>query len=85
MILNCIKEIAVNSPVFIGSIVVIVLLIGITKEGITDYSRHKSDSKVNSVVVNRISNRYPNAPDHIEKSTLRAVEVGDVILLDDNQ
>lgn len=40
VILNSIKEIAVNSPVFIGSIMTIVLLIGITKEGITDYSRH---------------------------------------------
>ena len=38
--LNSIKEIAVNSPVFIGSVMAIVLLIGIAKEGITDYSRH---------------------------------------------
>ena len=41
MILNCFPQIRVNSPAVVAVILSIILFIGILKEGITDWSRHK--------------------------------------------
>lgn len=54
------------------------------KEGITDYSRHQSDKKVNSTPVQKIGT-LAKGPSHIVKTCLKDVKVGDILVLDDKQ
>lgn len=80
LILNYIPSIAVNSPVVVTVVLSIIICIGIFKEGITDYTRYKSDKKINTVECLR--------NETLEKQVnvqLQEVKVGDILFLQDNQ
>lgn len=76
-ILNAFPAVSVNSPLVVGSTLCLILLIGVLKEGFTDYARHRSDAKINQTQVVRMQ--------HSERVSyaLQDVKVGDVIFLGD--
>lgn len=53
-ILNGYPKIRVNSPIVVAVVLGVIVLIGIFKEGITDYQRHLFDKKTNATVVHKI-------------------------------
>lgn len=58
----------------------IIVGIGVIKEGVTDYSRHQSDKKMNATPVKKIGSleKGPNDTVNIE---LKDVRVGDIVVL----
>ncbi len=56
LILNYIPKIAINSPAVVTAVLLIIVIIGIVKEGITDFIRYKSDKKINAVECIKIEN-----------------------------
>ena len=83
-ILNCFPKIRVNSPVVVAIVLGAIVLIGIFKEGITDYQRHQSDKKTNSMTVNKVGT-LEDGPNRIVKTQLSNIKVGDIIVLGDKQ
>jgi len=81
MILNSFPQIRVNSPLVVAIVLSIIIFIGVLKEGITDYARHKTDFKTNNEPVKKIGVLDKNNPDHIVKSKLMDVKVGDILYL----
>lgn len=59
-----------------------IIIIGIFKEGITDYQRHQSDNKINATTVNKVGT-LENGPNRIVKTELKDIKVGDIIILSD--
>lgn len=84
MILNSFPQIRVNSPLVVAIVLGVIIFIGVLKEGITDYSRHQSDKKVNSTPVNKIGT-LAKGSNHNVKTCLRDVKVGDILVLEDKQ
>ena len=81
LILNYIPSIAINSPAVVTAVLSIIVIIGISKEGITDYIRYKSDKKINAVECIKIENGDQK---HVPVK-LQDVKVGDVLFLSDKQ
>jgi P-type E1-E2 ATPase len=80
LIHNYIPSIAINSPAVVTAVLSIIFIIGISKEGITDYIRYKSDKKINAIECIKIENGDQK---HVVK--LQDVKVGDVLFLSDKQ
>lgn len=84
MILNSFPQIRVNSPLVVAIVLGVIIFIGVLKEGITDYSRHQSDNKVNRTEVQKIGT-LAKGSQHIVKTCLKDVNVGDILVLEDKQ
>lgn len=76
--------IKINSPVVVAIVLGAIVVIGIFKEGITDYQRHQSDKKTNATTVNKIGT-FEDGPNRIVKTELQNIKVGDIIVLWDKQ
>jgi len=85
MILNSFPQIRVNSPLVVAIVLGIIIFIGVLKEGITDYARHKLDAKVNNTPVKKIGNMDENDAKHVVDTKLMDVKVGDILYLEDKQ
>jgi phospholipid-translocating ATPase len=63
-ILNAFKQFSINSPIVVVIVLSIIVGIGVIKEGVTDYSRHQSDKKMNATPVKKIGT-LEKGPNHI--------------------
>lgn len=84
-ILNSIPAVRVNSPLVVAIVLSVIILIGVLKEFITDFARHKQDAKVNNTGVKKIGALDQNDPQHIIDSKLMHIKVGDILYLEDKQ
>jgi magnesium-transporting ATPase (P-type) len=85
MILNSIPAVRVNSPLVVAIVLGIIIFIGVLKEGITDYARHQQDKRTNNTPVKKVGNLKKGTEDHIVKTKLMDVKVGDILYLEDRQ
>ena len=84
-ILNAFPAISVNSPLVVGTTLLIIILIGLLKEGITDYARHREDWRINNTPIYKMGNVDRTASNHKVTYTLKDVKVGDIVFLDNGQ
>jgi magnesium-transporting ATPase (P-type) len=83
-ILNAFPEVSVNTPFAVAFGLSLNVMLGIFNEGISDYSRHLSDKKINTTTVNKVGT-LENGPNRIVKTELQNIKVGDIIVLGDKQ
>lgn len=57
-ICNFFPVIAVNTPFTIISVLLFIILLGIIKEGITDYIRYEADKKVNAIKCDKMGGNF---------------------------
>lgn len=84
MILNCFPQIRINSPVAVAAVLSAIIFIGVLKEGLSDWSRHKSDKRTNETPVRKIGT-LEEGPNHKVNICLRDVKVGDILVLKDKE
>lgn len=60
----------------------IIIFIGMIKEGLTDYARHKQDARTNNTPVVKIGCKNQDDKNFKVDSTLKDVKVGDVLFLE---
>ena len=79
-ICNFFPAVAVNQPYVIITVLSFIIVLGIIKEGITDYIRYKSDTKINAIKCEKLGQHM-----QVLQVQLQDVKVGDILLLKDNQ
>lgn len=84
MILNSFPQIRINSPVAVAAVLSAIIFIGVLKEGLSDWSRHKSDKRTNETPVRKIGT-LEKGPNHHVNICLRDVKVGDILVLKDKE
>ena len=90
-ILNFFPSIAVNSPIVVILPTLLIMLIGVAKEFVSEFKRYKEDKIVNATPVKRLAlpgsaNFNANSGElAFEDATLAEIKCGDVLMIEDGK
>lgn len=79
-ICNFIPSISINSPYVVLVVLSIIVILGIIKEAVTDWQRHKVDKHTNSIDVTKVVSDASGKSSKT-KTILSEVKVGDILEL----